>query len=373
LPPCPAAIEAVQRAISNAPCAAGYVPATGLPSARDAIAAYHSTSNLRISSDQVVVASGCSGALELALTALLDDDSILLVPQPGFPLYQVICESHGARTLEYRLDPNQQWQVDLDHLELLLSEHALSRTGMTVRGVVLNNPSNPTGAVYSRAHLQDIVRLCHRYRVPIVSDEVYGNLTYLGHEFVSAAEVASEMGSTVPVIVASGMGKQFLLPGWRVGWVVFCDNADGSLRAVEAGAKRLAQVVLGASHLAQVAVPALLDATNGQVRDWKLHLCRTLEDQAMLVTRALSDAPGLHLCPPAGAMYIMIKLDLDRFSSVAGDVEFCSLLLQQENVVLLPGSCFGAPGYVRIVYCAPPAVLEEAADRMKAFCVRNYK
>jgi tyrosine aminotransferase len=330
----------------------------------------------------VVVASGCSGALELALTALLDDTSILLVPQPGFPLYQVICESHGARTLEYRLDPNERWQVDLDHLERLLSEHTPltssssptgTKTTTAIRGVVINNPSNPTGAVYSRAHLQDVVRLCQRYRVPIVSDEVYGNLTYFGHEFVSVAQVACEMGNQVPVIIASGMGKQFLLPGWRVGWVVFCDNAHGSLRAVEAGAKRLAQVVLGASHLAQVAVPALLDASNSHVRDWKLHLCRTLENQANLVTRALSDAPGLHLCPPAGAMYIMIKLDLDRFSNVAGDVEFCSLLLKEENVVLLPGSCFGAPGYVRIVYCAPPAVLEEAADRMKAFCFRHYK
>jgi tyrosine aminotransferase len=171
------------------------------------------------------------------------------------------------------------------------------------------------------------------------------------------------------------MGKQFLLPGWRVGWVVFFDNKHGSLRDVEAGAKRLAQVVLGASHLAQAVLPALLDGTNEAVREWRHKLCRTLEEQAGIVRRALADAPGLHLCPSSGAMYIMVRLDLDRFrgsSGISNDVEFCSILLREENVVVLPGACFGAPGYVRIVYCAPPHVLEEAATRLTAFCRRHH-
>ena len=175
-----------------------------------------------IDSNQVIIANGCSGALELALTALLDENSILLVPQPGFPLYTVIAESHGASTLAYRLDAHRNWQVDLLHLEEILQEHALSQR---IRGMVLNNPSNPTGAVYDRHHLRDVVTLCHQYRIPIVADEVYGDLVFgEGAHFVPVAQVASELGQVVPVITASGIGKQFLLPGWRVGWVVFHDK-----------------------------------------------------------------------------------------------------------------------------------------------------
>ena len=91
--------------------------------------------------------------------------------------------------------------------------------------MVLNNPSNPTGAVYDRHHLRDVVTLCHQYRIPIVADEVYGDLVFgEGAHFVPVAQVATELGQVVPVITASGIGKQFLLPGWRVGWVVFHDK-----------------------------------------------------------------------------------------------------------------------------------------------------
>lgn len=170
--------------------------------------------------DQIIVANGCSGALELALTALLDDDdSILLVPQPGFPLYQVIAESHGASVAHYRLLPDNQWQIDLTHFHELLAEH-----GPRIRGMVLNNPSNPTGAVFTWDHLADIVQFCDDHQLPIVSDEVYGDLTFGNSRFHPLADVAAASGSRVPVITASGIGKQFLLPGWRVGWIVFHDK-----------------------------------------------------------------------------------------------------------------------------------------------------
>jgi len=148
----------------------------------------------------------------------------------------------------------------------------------------------------------------------------------------------------------------------------------GSLQAVEAGAKRLAQVVLGASHLAQVAVPALLDPHNTQVQEWKARLRLQLRQQAKTLSTRLRAIPGLHCDDAQGALYLMVGLDADQFDDAVGrsDVDFCQQLLQEQNVFLLPGSCFGAPHSVRAVFCAPVEILEEAADRIAAFC-RNHQ
>lgn len=248
IPPCPTIIKAITDTLHTHSMAAGYVNACGTPEARAAIAKHHGTTG-----DNVIVANGASGALELALTALLDEDSVLLVPRPGFPLYSVIAESHGASIVHYDLLPQSGWECDLDQVESILSEYYRNRQTVKqrVRGILINNPSNPTGAVYSREHLAQIARLAARYRIPIVSDEIYGDMTLDGHVFHPMADVVKGLGDVVPVITASGIGKQCelvigtlfhliyyctftesvhcicyidLVPGWRLGWIVFHDR-----------------------------------------------------------------------------------------------------------------------------------------------------
>ena len=211
-------MDAIESALHDKGHAAGYVNACGIPEARKAVAQFH---GLHAEGDEssVVIANGCSGALELALTALLDPGTILLVPQPGFPLYQVIAESHGASVIHYRLLPDQSWECDLLHLEELVYTY-----GAQIRGIVVNNPSNPTGGVFSRAHLESLVMFAKRHRLPIVADEVYGDLTFADCPFHPMASVAASLGNEVPIITASGLAKQYLVPGWRVGWIVFQDK-----------------------------------------------------------------------------------------------------------------------------------------------------
>lgn len=218
LPPCPVALEAIESALHQKGHAAGYANACGIPEARKAIAHFHGR---HVEGDEasVVVANGCSGALEIALTSLLDPGTILLVPQPGFPLYQVIAESHGASVVFYRLLPDRNWECDLRHLQELVSTY-----GAQVRGIVVNNPSNPTGAVFSRAHLESLVTFCKQHRLPIVADEVYGDLTFTGCPFHPMGSVAASLGHEVPIITVSGLAKQYLVPGWRIGWMVFQDK-----------------------------------------------------------------------------------------------------------------------------------------------------
>jgi tyrosine aminotransferase len=193
--------------------AAGYVNACGTPEARYAIASHHSDEScaLNVSADDVIVANGASGALELALTALLDEGTILLAPRPGFPLYEVIAKSHGASVVHYDLLPDQGWECDLHHIESILKEFNVKEN--IVRGILINNPSNPTGAVYNEEHLMQIAKLADRYCVPVISDEIYGDMTLDGNTFHPMANVAAKLGRNVPVITASGIGKQCELCG----------------------------------------------------------------------------------------------------------------------------------------------------------------
>jgi tyrosine aminotransferase len=145
-----------------------------------------------------------------------------------------------------------------------------------------------------------------------------------------------------------------------------------SLTEVEAGAKRLAQVVLGASHLPQTAIPALLDQANDRVLAWKSNLWATLEEQATFVCHELNQVPCLRTAKPGGAMYALVSVNMDLLDhSISSDVAFSKALLDEENVFVLPGSCFGVENVFRVVYCAPLPVLKQATDRIRAFCTRH--
>lgn len=165
--------------------------------------------------------------IALAVTII---STACIVPRPGFPLYQVIAESHGASVVHYDLLPDKGWECDLDHLESILKTHGngdgggddrpafaaqpsssntIINNNKVVRGILVNNPSNPTGAVYSKEHLLQIIKLAEKYRVPIIADEIYGDMTFgSGKAFCPMANVAASVGYTVPIITASGLGKQ---------------------------------------------------------------------------------------------------------------------------------------------------------------------
>lgn len=211
-------IQAVISATLHQPHLTGYSHACGTPQARRAIANYHSYPEHAIDSKNVIVANGCSGALELALTALLDPCTAILVPQPAYPLYQMIAETHGASVVHYRLRPDSNWECDMDHLQELIA------TRCNIRAIVVNNPSSATGAVFSQLHMVQLLEFARIHRLPIVADEVFGDLTYGSSQFCPMALVAAKLGRQVPIITTSGLSKQFLLPGWRVGWLTFHDK-----------------------------------------------------------------------------------------------------------------------------------------------------
>ena len=332
---------------------------------------------------------------------------------------KVITESHGASVMYYDLLPEHGWECDLVGLEYLLARYrnhfydddnvednvedkcnyddddagrrrrSGRRLRKTIRGILVNNPSNPTGAVYSFKHLSDILTLAARYQIPIIADEIYGDLTFHSRTFYPLANVAASLGYEVPIITASGLGKQYLVPGWRLGWIVYQDNKYGSISNVKKGAQRLAQVVLGACHLAQYAIPAVLDPKDDVDRistaTWKAQLHCTIEKQAGLLCGLLNMCHGLQVIFPEGAMYAMVQLDVDAYDeTIVDDISFMRLLHLEENVVVLPGSAFGMSGgsyndgrdynyAFRVVFCAPENILIDAAGRISSFCIRHKR
>lgn len=151
----------------------------------------------------------------------------------------------------YRLDPATGWECDLENMESQIDENT--------RGILINNPSNPCGSVFSEGHLEDIIRLAAKHKLPIVADEVYGGMTFGDVQCVPLSTVSAKLGGIAPIISASGLAKQFLVPGWRVGWLTFYDTPFGAIKDVKKGVMSLAQVVLGASHLVQATVEKVLD------------------------------------------------------------------------------------------------------------------
>lgn len=163
----------------------GYGASAGSEAARTAIARRYSSRNCSYKADDVIIASGCSGALEIAINGMLNEGDNLLMPKPGFPLYEVLAKSQGAHVKAYDLIPERNWEADATQLESLIDE----RTKL----IVINNPSNPCGSVYSEAHLRRLIGIAAAHKVPIIADEIYGEMTFEGHEFFPIADLADDV------------------------------------------------------------------------------------------------------------------------------------------------------------------------------------
>lgn len=337
----------------------GYTASTGSAACRTAIAAAHSYDSCPpLSRDDVFVTVGCSEALEHCIAVLAAPGSNILLPRPGFPLYETLCQRHGVECRFYNLLPERGWEVNLDSLRHLVDT--------STAAVLINNPSNPCGAVYSREHLEGIVAMADDLKLPIIADEVYAGMTF-GKRFVPLAVVAGQ----VPVFSVGALSKRWLVPGWRLGWVCVHDD-HGTLEnsGVRAAINSLCQISLGPSAPLQAAVPTILGIDDS---NWLSDILSSLKRAALFSVERVLRIKGLStVTPPEGAMYVLVKVDLDAFRGCSTDALFAEELLAEESVLVLPGECFNAFGFVRIVTTVPKAVLEAAWDRIEGFCRRRY-
>eukprot|EP00760_Papus_ankaliazontas_P002773 PhM_4_TR11261/c3_g1_i1/m.12228/K00815/TAT; tyrosine aminotransferase len=348
----------------------GYGSPMGHPDALKALSEKFSYPDCKLDPNtDISLGWGCSGALSLCIQALCNPFENILLPTPAYSVYQTRCENMNVEWRGYNCLPEKDWEIDLDDLE--------SKIDVRTRAILLCNPSNPCGSVFSRKHLQDIVALADKHRVPIISDEIYANMTF-GEPFVSVAEVCGN----VPVLVCGGLAKQYVVPGWRVGWVLMYDHC-GVASDVRLGIEKLTLLDLGPHTVAQQCVITFLKHTPQSYYDKYVSM---LKSGAEIAYSMLCDVPGLTPIKPSGGMFVFAKIDTDAFvpelfqkeanetgSALTPDVLFGRRLWAEKSLLLMPGICFRFPGYVRVCFATKQDWIREGVTRLQSFCQDHLK
>ncbi|MFN8058487.1 MAG: aminotransferase class I/II-fold pyridoxal phosphate-dependent enzyme [Vicinamibacterales bacterium] len=326
----------------------GYTPSPGIASAREAVAADFTARGQATHPDRVLVTYGTSEGIELVLNALVEPGDDVLVPTPTYPLYTAVLAKIGARPAYYRTDPTRDWLPDLDHLRSLI--------GPRTKALVVIDPNNPSGAVYPEGIRRELLALADAHNLPLLADEVYGDLAYDG----PVTPIGSLLPSA-PVISFSSLSKAYLAPGWRAGWLVV--GADPRLDDVLAAIKKLADGRLCAPGPMQHAVTAALTGD----RSHQVGFRAALRERAEVTTRRLNAIPGMTCVAPKGAFYAMPQVALPAGKT---DEDYVIALLRTTGVLCVYGSGFGLDprgGFMRVVFLANPAELDEIYDLVERF------
>ena len=348
----PHLIEAVHRAMIEGHN--GYAPSTGILEAREAIARECVRGGVPgVLPSDVVVTSGASEALELALTALLEPGERVLLPCPGYPLYTALMAKLSVEGVPYSLDEEHGWSLDLEQIDALCTPGT--------RAIVLCNPNNPTGSVLERPVLEGLLEIARRRGLVVLSDEIYDKLLY-DKAHIPTASLAHD----VPIITFSGMSKAYVACGWRVGWLVFCNSH--LMPDLRAAVLRLADARLCSPGPQQYAIAPAIDGPQGHLPEMMGRL-RTRRD---LMVRRINAIPGLSVQRPDAAFYAMPRIQLP---GVTSDEAFVMSLLRETGVLFVHGSGFGqAAGtfHFRVVFLPPEEILTEAFDRLESFVRAHY-
>ena len=326
-------VEAVEKALRDGHN--GYGPSAGLASAREAVAAEHTANGWPITADRVYITAGTSEGIELALTALLDEDGEVLVPMPTYPLYTAIIAKLGAHAKYYRCDPTQGWVPDLEHMATLVTPRT--------RAIVVIDPNNPTGATYSTESRKAMLAFAERHGLAILADEVYADLGYDG-----PVPPLGLLDPDAPIISFSSLSKAYLAPGWRTGWLSI--GRSPRLDDVAAAIRKLADGRLCSTVPMQYAVTAALTGDKSH----QVKFRADLKLRATLTADALRAMPGVTCMTPTAVFYAMPRIPLPPGRT---DEEYVLGLLRATGVLVVYGSGFGLPaseGYLRIVFLASP-------------------
>ncbi|XP_019720811.1 tyrosine aminotransferase isoform X1 [Hippocampus comes] len=357
LPTDDAVLQAMKDAI-NSHQYNGYAPSVGYLKSRQVVANYYSCSEAPLEAEDVILTSGCSQAIDLAISVLCNPGDNILVPRPGFSLYKTLALSFGIEVKFYNLLPEKSWEVDLQHLESQVDD----RTSL----LIVTNPSNPCGSVFTKEHLQKILTVASRNCLPILADEVYSNMVFPGCESPSLASLSSD----VPIMSCCGLAKRWLVPGWRMGWILIHDRNNIFGSEIRQGLVKLCQRILGPCTIVQGALEGIFNNTPQGFYDDTIHF---IKSNAEICFNELSTVPGLKPILPSGAMYLMIGIDIERFPDFQSDVDFTERLVTEQSVFCLPATAFEYPNFFRIVVTVPEQMMLEACGRIREFCQRHYR
>ncbi|HGA4339055.1 TPA: pyridoxal phosphate-dependent aminotransferase [Streptococcus agalactiae] len=350
--------EVIRDLITNARESEGYSDSKGIFSARKAVMQYYQLQNIHVDMDDIYIVNGVSEGISMSMQALLDNDDEVLVPMPDYPLWTACVSLAGGNAVHYICDEEANWYPDIDDIK--------SKITSKTKAIVLINPNNPTGAVYPREILQEIVDIARQNDLIIFSDEVYDRLVMDGMEHIPIASIAEDIFT----VTLSGLSKSHRICGFRVGWMVLSGPRQHVKGYID-GLNMLANMRLCSNVLAQQVIQTSLGGQ--QSIDSMLLPGGRIYEQRNYIHKAINEIPGLSAVKPNAGLYLFPKIDTDMYR-IDNDEEFVLNFLKQEKVLLTHGRGFNmnTADHFRIVYLPRVDELTELQEKMARF-LSQYK
>lgn len=332
----------------------GYSDAKGLFSARKAIMQYAQNKNIpNLSVNDIYTGNGVSELINLSMSALLDSGDEVLVPSPDYPLWTACVTLAGGTAVHYICDESAEWYPDIDDIKSKITDRT--------KAIVIINPNNPTGALYPRDLLLQIVQIARENGIMIFSDEIYDRLVMDGEEHISIASLAPD----VFCVTFSGLSKSHMIAGYRIGWMILSGDKSCAKDYIE-GLNMLSNMRLcsnvPAQSIVQTALGGYQSVNNYIVPGGRIY------EQREYIYKALNDIPGITAVKPKAAFYIFPKIDTAKFN-IHNDEQFALDLLREKKILIIHGGGFNwkEPDHFRVVYLPRLEVLKEATDSIADF------
>jgi len=331
----------------------GYAPSSGIKSAIESIEREAERKGIKNIQD-IFITSGASEAIDICLTSLVNEGENVLTPTPGYPLYTAIASKLKNHENPYYLNEGNGWQPDIDDIK--------SKINDKTKAIIIINPNNPTGSNCSKETLMQLINLAKEHNLVIFADEIYDKLLFEGEEHISIASLDKD----VPVITFGGLSKNYMVPGFRIGWGIVSGDKNILKDYIEA-INKLLRARLSANHPEQYAIPVALDGDQSHL----VEANKKLTSRRDLTVKVLNEIPGISCVKPEGAFYAFPQLHMNQ-----PDNHFVSELIKETGVVVVPGSGFGqVPGtqHFRVVFLPNEEILEKAYKKIGDFAKKYFE
>jgi len=349
--------EIIQDVIRLLPTSQGYCESQGLYSARKAVMQhYQQRGLLNIDIDDIYLGNGCSELISMSMQALLNNGDEVLIPAPDYPLWTASVSLAGGTPVHYICDEQSDWFPDIADIK--------SKITKNTKAIVLINPNNPTGAVYSEELLLQLVTIAEKHQLVILADEIYDKILYDGAQHIPMSTLVND----TLCITFNGLSKAYRLAGFRSGWMVLSGAKHRAKDYIE-GLVILSSMRLCANVPAQHAIQTCLGGYQS-INDLVLPGGRLLE-QRNIAHELLNQIPGVSCTKPKGAIYMFPKLDQKKFR-ITDDERLVLEFLQQEKILLVQGTAFNwpEPDHFRVVFLPRKDDLSHSIERLGAFLSR---
>lgn len=350
--------EIIQDMQFNLRDAEGYSDSKGIFSARKAIMQYCQLKNIEgVGINDIYTGNGVSEMITMSMQGLLDNGDEMLVPAPDYPLWTASVTLAGGNAVHYMCDEQNEWNPDIDDIRKKITDKT--------KGIVIINPNNPTGALYSKEILEEIVQIAREHELIIFADEIYDRLVMDGLQHISIASLAPD----VPCVTFNGLSKSHRVAGFRCGWMIISGDKKKIKGYIE-GLNLLSSMRLCSNVPAQQIIQTALGGV--QSVDKLLQPGGRIYEQRECIYNALSSIDGVSVVKPKAAFYIFPKFDIKKFN-IKDDEQLVLDFLRQKKILVMHGTAFHypTPDHIRIVYLPNTKKLTEATDALADF-LKNY-